>query len=77
VLRDRWGNPVASGVFDTSEYLVEAATPAQVYAPGALIPVGISLRDPGSSAQGYEVDVCLPDRRRGLQCKAARDPYRK
>lgn len=77
VLRDRWTTPVASGVFQPGDYLAEATSATRVFVPGALIPVEISLQDPGSSAQGYEVDVCLPNRRLGLQCKAAADPYRR
>lgn len=76
VLRDRWTNPVGSGVFRAAEYLAGPASASGIYAPGALIPVELSLPDPGTTAQGYEVDVCLPNRRLGLQCKTARDPYR-
>jgi hypothetical protein len=42
-----------------------------------VIPVRISVSDPGTSAQGYELDVCLPDRHRGLQCQSAGDPFRR
>lgn len=77
VLRDRWTNPVASGIFDSSQYLADAPSTSHAYSPGTLIPVAISLKDPGSTAQGYEVDVCLPNRRYGLQCQSARDPFRR
>jgi hypothetical protein len=77
VLRDRWSNAVASGLFDSTSYLAETAPPSRMYAPGTLIPVQISLQDPGSAAQGYELDVCIPNRQLGLQCKAARDPFRR
>jgi predicted Zn finger-like uncharacterized protein len=77
VLRDRWANPLASGVFDSTTYLAEAPSASRVYTAGTLIPVAISLKDPGTSAQGYELDVCLPDRHFGLQCKSARDPFRR
>jgi predicted Zn finger-like uncharacterized protein len=77
VLRDRWANALASGVFDAAIYLDEAPAPSRVYAAGTLIPVVISVADPGDTAQGYEVDVCLPDRHFGLQCKDARDPFRR
>ncbi len=77
VLRDRWSSAVASGVFGPTQYLAEPqARTSQVYAPGSLIPVEISLKDPGASAQGFEVDVCVPNRKLGLQCKGARDPFR-
>jgi predicted Zn finger-like uncharacterized protein len=77
ILRDRWTNPVASGIFDSSQYLAEAPSASRAYSPGTLIPVAISLKDPGSAAQGYELDVCLPNRRFGLQCQSARDPFRR
>jgi hypothetical protein len=77
VLRDRWSNPIASGVFDPPRYLAQAEGQGQAHAPGSLIPVEISIKDPGAAAQGYELDVCLPDRKRGLQCKTANDPFRR
>ena len=76
VLRDRWSRSVASGIFDPAHYLAEARSAAQAYAPGTLIAVEISLKDPGPAAQGYELDVCVPNRKSGLQCKTARDPFR-
>lgn len=77
VLRDRWANTLASGTFQPEQYLAEDPPTSGLYAPGTLIPVSIVLKDPGSAAQGYELDVCVPDRRLGLQCKAARDPFRR
>lgn len=77
VLRDRWSNPLASGVFDSATYLAEPAARSRVYAAGTLIPVAISVKDPGMTAQGYEIDICLPNRHFGLQCKTARDPFRR
>lgn len=77
VLRDRWSNPLASGVFDADSYLAERPAADGTYAAGTLIPVAISLADPGTTAQGYEIDVCLPDRQYGLRCKAAHDPFRR
>jgi predicted Zn finger-like uncharacterized protein len=75
VLLDRWANAVASGIFSPEQYLA-GTTPARVYAPGSLIPVTINLKDPGTTAHGYELDVCRADRHLGLQCKTARDPFR-
>jgi hypothetical protein len=77
MLRDRWSNAVASGVFDAASYIAEAEVASDVYAPGSLIPVQISLKDPGASAQGYELDVCMPNRRLGLLCRNGRDPFRR
>lgn len=77
VLRDRWNNTVASGVFEPAQYLAEAPPAFQLYAPGTVIPVSISLQDPGAEAQGYEIDVCMPNRQHGLQCKNPPDPFRR
>lgn len=77
VLRDRWNNTVASGVFEPAQYLAVAPPAFQLYAPGTVIPVSISLQDPGAEAQGYEIDVCMPNRQHGLQCKNPPDPFRR
>lgn len=77
VLRDRWSNVVGSRLLAPEQFLPEAGRAARTYPPGAVIPVRISVTDPGTSAQGYELDVCLPDRRRGLQCQSAGDPFRR
>jgi hypothetical protein len=77
VLRDRWSNAIASGVFSPDQYLAEPQPESQTHPPGTLIPVEISLKDPGAAAQGYELDVCIPNRKAGLQCKTARAPFRR
>lgn len=77
VLHDRWGNTVASGVFEPAKYLAETPPAFRLYEPGSVIPVNISLKDPGSEAQGYEIDVCTPDRHQGLRCRNAHDPFRR
>jgi hypothetical protein len=38
--------------------------------------VRVRIADPGTEAFGYEVDVCLMDRRTGLTCQAGREPFR-
>lgn len=77
VLRDRWSNTVGSRVLSATEFLPQPQNPSRTYPPGAVIPVLISIADPGPSAQGYELDVCRPDRRRGLQCQSSGDPFRR
>ncbi|MBM4195532.1 MAG: DUF3426 domain-containing protein [Gammaproteobacteria bacterium] len=77
VLRDRWSNAVASGTYAAADYLAEATRPGTVYPPGSLIPVQLVLKDPGAAAQGYELDICMPDRQRGLLCRNARDSFRR
>jgi hypothetical protein len=76
VLRDRWSNIVGSRVVKPADYSRDTQLRWKLLTPGSLVPVQISLADPGASAQGYELDLCLPDRRSGLRCQLGRDPYR-
>jgi len=76
VLSDRWSNPVASRVFFPAEYLIGTAEPGITIPPETIIPVEISVADPGTDAHGYVVDVCLPNRSEGLQCQQARKPFK-
>ena len=71
-LHDRFSKSLGSRVFTPDEYLDGIPRPAGLLAPGYLIPVRISLRDPGTEAFGYEVDVCVLYRQ-GLVCQQERD----
>ncbi len=71
-LHDRFSKSLGSRVFTPDEYLDGVPQPAGLLAPGYLIPVRISLRDPGTEAFGYEVDVCVLYRQ-GLICQQERD----
>ena len=73
-LRDQWSNTVGRRVFLPEEYLAASLPP--VVAPGTRIPVALSLADPGTTARGYEVDLCLQRRQTGLECQLAERPYR-
>jgi predicted Zn finger-like uncharacterized protein len=75
-LRDRWSNPVAGKIFSPAEYLTEGEPSADKLSPGQIIAVQISVEDPGSEAQGYELDVCMPRRHSGLECQSDKDPFR-
>lgn len=77
MLRDRWSNPVGSRLLSPDQYLPAGQPLARTYPPGAVIPVRISVKDPGVAAQGYELDVCLPHRYLGLQCQSSGDPFRR
>jgi len=76
VLRDRWSDPVASGIFRPVEYVRNNANLPNTLQPGTTLPIDISVADPGAEARGYVVDVCLPRRTTGLQCQLAKDPFR-
>jgi predicted Zn finger-like uncharacterized protein len=75
VLRDRWSNVIGARLLAPAEYQPDGS--GRLAQPGTLIPVQISLADPGPSAQGYELDLCVPDRFRGLQCQQSRDPFQR
>jgi len=73
-LRDQWANTVGSRIFMPAEYLAAELPP--IVPPGTRIPVMLSLADPGTTARGYEVDLCLPRRQSGLECQRAQRPLR-
>ncbi len=69
VLRDRWSNPVAAQDFAAREYADIAALPATgILQPGDVLNAHVSILDPGSGAQGFELELCLPRRNEGLEC---------
>lgn len=72
-LHDRFAKSLGGRVFSPDEYLDGIPPPAELLTAGYLIPVKISLRDPGTDAFGYEVDVCVLYRREGLVCQQERD----
>ncbi|MCP4000644.1 MAG: DUF3426 domain-containing protein [Gammaproteobacteria bacterium] len=69
VLRDRWSNPVAARTFTPEEYADIKALPADgMLQPNQTVTAHITIVDPGSGAQGYELELCLPRRDTGLEC---------
>ena len=69
ILRDRWSNPVAARTFTPAEYGDRTNLPASgMLEPGQSIAAHVAIADPGSGAQGFEVEICLPRRDTGLQC---------
>jgi hypothetical protein len=74
-LRDRFSRSIGSRVFQPAEYLAGNPAPREPVPPGTMIPVEISLKDPGPDAQGFDVDVCVLRRREGLLCRADREPF--
>lgn len=67
VLRDRWSNPVAAQDFGAAEYSKELAAD-KLLQPGDMVSAHVSIQDPGSGAQGFELELCLPRRHTGLEC---------
>jgi predicted Zn finger-like uncharacterized protein len=69
VLRDRWSNPVAAQDFGPDQYVRDDALPEDgLLQPGTVINSHVSIQDPGSGAQGFELELCLPRRDSGLEC---------
>ena len=67
-LNDRWSNPVAARHFNPEEYATEALPSDNLLLPNSSITAHLSIIDPGSGAQGYELELCIPQRNNQLQC---------
>jgi len=74
-LTDRFGQSLGSRVFGPDEYLGKNPRPREPVSPGTLIPVEISLKDPGTDAQGFDVDICLMTQRDGMTCQSRLEPF--
>ena len=74
-LHDRWSNPVASRIFYPFEYLSANSEIPETLSSGTILPIEVSVIDPGTEAQNYVVDICLPNRSRGLLCQLGQDPF--
>ncbi|TDJ44300.1 MAG: DUF3426 domain-containing protein [Gammaproteobacteria bacterium] len=69
VLRDRWSNPVAAKTFSPLEYAQPDNLPLnRLMRPNETLAAHVSIIDPGSGAQGFELELCLPRRYTGLEC---------
>ena len=56
-LVNRFGSRVGTRDFEPSEYLGKAS--ARMLAPGERADASLDILDPGQSAEGFEIDVCL------------------
>lgn len=74
-IRDRWGNTVGERLVAPADYAPARA--GELVAPGSVLPLTVSLRDPGSEAHGYEIDLCLPRRDQGMDCQQDRQVFRR
>jgi hypothetical protein len=69
VLRDRWSNPVAAKTLSPAEYAQPDNLPNnKLMKPNETLAAHVSIIDPGSGAQGFELELCLPRRYTGLEC---------
>jgi predicted Zn finger-like uncharacterized protein len=75
ILRDRWSNPVAAKHFSPAEYADSESLPSRLLMqPNSTIDAHVSIADPGSGAQGFELELCLPRRHTGMDCSGK--PFR-
>jgi predicted Zn finger-like uncharacterized protein len=69
ILRDRWSNPVAARNFAPQEYATDNGLPEDgMLRPNETVAAHVAIADPGSGAQGFELELCLPRRDTGLEC---------
>ncbi len=69
-LRDRWGDPRGVRDFAPPEYLTDRSMIDGLLEPGQRLRVVLNLRDPGAEVDGFDFDMCLPDRQGTLRCSS-------
>jgi predicted Zn finger-like uncharacterized protein len=65
-LANRFGSMVGTRDFEPSEYLGKPT--AKLLAPGERVDATMDILDPGKSAEGFEIDVCLRTSDRRVAC---------
>jgi hypothetical protein len=71
-LANRFGGSIGTRDFEPSEYLGKPT--AKLLAPGERADATLDILDPGKSAEGFEIDVCLRGADRRVACANDRDP---
>ena len=65
-LANRFGSTVGARDFEPAEYLGKPM--AKLLAPGERVDATMDIMDPGNSAEGFEIDVCLRGADRRVSC---------
>ena len=65
-LANRFGSGIGTRDFEPSEYLGKPT--AKLLAPGERVDATLDILDPGKSAEGFEIDVCLRGTDRRVSC---------
>jgi hypothetical protein len=65
-LANRFGSSIGTRDFEPSEYLGKPT--AKLLAPGERVDATMDILDPGKSAEGFEIDVCLRGADRKISC---------
>jgi predicted Zn finger-like uncharacterized protein len=68
-LTDRWDAEIGSRAFRPAEYLTDEIPADAMMRPGDNMRAELTLVDPGPTAYGFEVDVCLAAGDDRLRCK--------
>jgi hypothetical protein len=71
-LANRFGASIGTRDFEPSEYLGKPT--ARLLAPGERIDATLDILDPGKSAEGFEIDVCLRSADRRVSCANDKAP---
>jgi predicted Zn finger-like uncharacterized protein len=67
-LQDRFGNRIAARDVPPRFYLPQTVPASSFLSAGQRIDAEMSFVDPGSSAEGFEIDACLPASGGGIAC---------
>jgi hypothetical protein len=65
-LANRFGTSIGTRDFEASEYLGKPTI--RLLAPGERVDATMDILDPGNSAEGFEIDVCLRGADRKISC---------
>ncbi len=71
-LANRFGGTIGTRDFEPSEYLGKPT--AKLLAPGERADATLDILDPGKSAEGFEIDVCLRGADRRVSCANDKAP---
>jgi predicted Zn finger-like uncharacterized protein len=71
-LANRFGGSIGTRDFEPSEYLGKPT--AKLLAPGERVDAMLDILDPGKSAEGFEIDVCLRSVDRRVACANDKAP---
>jgi predicted Zn finger-like uncharacterized protein len=65
-LANRFGSRIGTRDFEPAEYM--GKSPATLLGPGETVDATVDILDPGKSAEGFELDVCLRGANRQVSC---------
>ncbi len=72
-LEDRFGAPIGTREFEPAEYSGKPLT--RLLSPGERADATVEIPDPGKSAEGFELDVCLRGADGKIHCAGEQAPH--